>query len=36
VVDSTDQVVETGSVDKTVSQVDRRMDYDGDGVITFE
>lgn len=35
VVDSRDQVLLTGSVGKSVSQVDRRMDYDGDGVISL-
>jgi hypothetical protein len=35
VVNSQDQAMITGSVGKSASQVDRRMDYDGDGKITL-
>jgi predicted extracellular nuclease len=35
VVDTRDQVLLTGSVGKSASQADRRMDYDGDGVISL-
>jgi predicted extracellular nuclease len=35
VVNTADQLLLTGSVGKNASQVDRRMDYDGDGKITL-
>jgi len=35
VVDTLDQKLLTAAVGKSASQVDRRMDYDGDGVITL-
>jgi predicted extracellular nuclease len=35
VVDSHDQLLLTAAIGKSASQVDRRMDYDGDGVITL-
>jgi len=35
VVDALDQKLLTAAVGKSASQVDRRMDYDGDGVITL-
>ena len=34
-VTTADQLLLTGSVGKNASQVDRRMDYDGDGKITL-
>ncbi len=35
VVDAHDQLLLTAAIGKSASQVDRRMDYDGDGVITL-
>jgi hypothetical protein len=35
VVDAQDQVLLRNAIGKSASQVDRRMDYDGDGVITL-
>jgi len=35
VVDTQDQLLLTGSIGKSASQADRRMDYDGDGRISL-